>query len=94
MLEINVYNDFLKDMRSVARFDRSGRLLQNLALPYDKLLWPFQERFFGILRSVSVSHMLVGVGWGRGGCCKMDGLQTIWPSMIFIVRFLLSVLSD
>ena len=64
MLEINVYNDFLKDMRSVARFDRSGRLFQSLALPYEKLRWPFEELFFGILRCATVSHMLVGVG-----CC-------------------------
>ena len=54
MLEINVYNDFLKDMSSVARFDWSGRLFQSLAPLYEKPFWPFEEMFFGILRSVAV----------------------------------------
>ena len=54
MLEINTYNDFLKDMRSVARFDWSGRLFQSMAPLYEKLFWPFGELFFGILRSVAV----------------------------------------
>ena len=54
MLEINVYNDFLKDMRLVVRFDSSGRLFQSLAPLYEKLFWPFEEIFFGILRPVVV----------------------------------------
>ena len=43
MLEINVYYDFLKGMRSVARFDWSGRLFQSLAHLYEKIFWPFAE---------------------------------------------------
>ena len=39
---------------SVARFDLSGKLFQSLALLYQKLFWPFEEIFFGILRSVAV----------------------------------------
>ena len=54
MLEINVYNDFLKDMRSVARFDWSGRLFQSLAPLYAKVFWPFEGNFLGILRSVAL----------------------------------------
>ena len=54
MLEINVYNDFLKDMRQVARCDWSYSLYQSLAPLYEKRFWPFEELFFGILRSVAV----------------------------------------
>ena len=54
MLEINVYNDFLKDTRSVARLDWSGRLFQSLAPLHEKFFWPFEEILFGILRSVAV----------------------------------------
>ena len=54
MLEINVCNNFLKDMRSVARFDWSDRLFQSLAPLYEKLFWPFEEIFFSILRSMAV----------------------------------------
>ena len=42
MLEINAYTDFLKDMRSAAHFDWSGRLFQSLAPLYEKLFWPFE----------------------------------------------------
>ena len=54
MLEINVYNDFVKDIRSIAPFDWSARRFQSLASLYEKLFWPFEELFFGILRSVAV----------------------------------------
>ena len=53
MLEINVYNDFLKDMRSVARFDWSGRLFQSLA--------PLYEILFAHLRSFSLVEHLKNV---------------------------------
>ena len=45
---------FLKDMRSVTRFDWSGRLFQSLAPLCEKPFWPFEEIFFCILRSVAV----------------------------------------
>ena len=41
-------------MRSVARFDWTGRLFQSLTPLYEKLFWPFEEISFGILRSVAV----------------------------------------
>ena len=41
-------------MRSIARFDWSGRLFQSLAPLYEKIFWPFEEILFGILRSVAV----------------------------------------
>ena len=59
MLEIKVCNHFLKDMRSVACFDWSGRLFQSLAPLYEKLFWPFEELFFGILRFVAVFLTIV-----------------------------------
>ena len=37
MLEINVDNDYLKDMKSLARFDWSGSLFQSLVLLYKNL---------------------------------------------------------
>ena len=45
---------FLKDMRSVARFDWFGRLFQSLAPLYEILFWPFEVLFIRILRSVAV----------------------------------------
>ena len=53
MLKINVYNDFIKGMKSVARFDWSVRLFKSLTPLYEKLFWQF-ESIFGILRSVAV----------------------------------------
>ena len=41
-------------MESVARFDWSDMPFQSLAPLYEKLFWPFEEIFFGILRSVAV----------------------------------------
>ena len=49
-----MYNDLVKDMRSVSRFDWSGRLFQSLELLYEKCVWPFDELFVGIMRSVVV----------------------------------------
>ena len=54
MLEINVYNDFLRDMRSVTRFDSFSRLFLSLTPLYEKVFWPFEELFFSILKSVAV----------------------------------------
>ena len=54
MLGINAYNEFLKDMRSVARFDLSGRLFQSLAPLYEKRFRLFEEIFYGILMFVAV----------------------------------------
>ena len=54
MLELNAYNDFLKFLRSTARFDWSGRVLQGLAPQCVILFWQFVQLFFGILISVTV----------------------------------------
>ena len=54
MLEINVYSEFLKGIRSVGHSDWSGRLFQSLTSLYEKLCWPFEEFFLGIFRSVTV----------------------------------------
>ena len=40
-------------MRSVARFNWSGRLFQILAPVYEKLFYPYEELFFGILKSLA-----------------------------------------
>ena len=45
-------------MRSVAPSDLSGGLFQSLAPLYEKLFWPFEELFFGILISVALFHKL------------------------------------
>ena len=44
----------LKVAKLDARFDLDGRLFHNVASLYEKLFCPFEDTFFGNLRSIAV----------------------------------------
>ena len=79
MFEINVYNDFLKDMRSATRFDWSGRLFHSLAPLFEKLFWPLEELFLWYFEVCgSIFQILQGIG----RVCDKQINQVLWCKSI------------